>query len=117
MDGSREARTDPPVAGGDRRDPPAVRPSIGLARRVRRSRRPRTHDVRGGYWRRNGGVHTRLRRLEGHLDGAQGFLQVRLPDETADLGLVTGTNGDYDETRVVEQPRIELRETLLEGSA
>lgn len=51
------------------------------------------------------------------LDGAQGFLQVWLPEETDGIALVTVTRGEYDEDRVVEETRNRLRESLEEKSA
>ena len=51
-----------------------------------------------------------------YLDGAQGFLQVWIPAEPVDLALVTVTNGEYDEERVVEQTRDRLQESMMERS-
>lgn len=49
-----------------------------------------------------------------YLDGAQGFLQVWVPKEPDELALVTVTAGDYDQEKVVEQTRNELRQTIVE---
>jgi hypothetical protein len=52
-----------------------------------------------------------------YLDGAQGFLQIWLPEETEDLALVTVTNGEYDKEKVIEETRNHLQQSLQKSSA
>ena len=52
-----------------------------------------------------------------YLDGAQGFLQVWLPDETDELALVTVTAWEYDAEKVVERTRNELRQSMVGKSS
>lgn len=47
-----------------------------------------------------------------YLDGSQGFLQVWLPVDTEEYGLVTVTRGDYDSDAVVEETREYLLNTV-----
>lgn len=50
-----------------------------------------------------------------YLDGAQGFLQVWIPEATNDLALITVTAGGYNAEQVVERTRDELRRSMVKG--
>jgi hypothetical protein len=47
-----------------------------------------------------------------YLDGAQGFVQVWLPEEAEKLALVTVTSGEYDHDIVIEQARDRLSQSI-----
>jgi hypothetical protein len=47
-----------------------------------------------------------------YLDGAQGFVQVWLPEEAEKLALVTVTSGEYDHDTVIEQARDRLSQSI-----
>ena len=51
-----------------------------------------------------------------YIDGAQGFLQVWLPNDTEDLALVILTSGEYAEDEVIEQARDQLQKSIEESS-
>jgi hypothetical protein len=52
-----------------------------------------------------------------YLDGAQGFLQIWLPEDAEDLALVTVTSGEYDKEKVIEETRNHLQQSLQKRSA